>query len=147
MSDENTSKQVSKVIKVLNTGIDFYTEAQDKVESTQVATVFGNMATIRKSAVTRLNAYTELRDGETEEGGDFASEARRMYTNLIASIKSDSDYTYISQLEEIEDKTLEELKSALNKDLDPGCRAALSEIMAEMNQCHDRMLALQKSRE
>ncbi|TQV69719.1 PA2169 family four-helix-bundle protein [Exilibacterium tricleocarpae] len=140
-------KHIAEIVKVLNSGIDFYHEAQEAVDNPVLATVFESMVNARRRAVQRLQPYAVLEEGEVEDGSSFSVEVRKLYTKIMAAVKSDTEQTYISQLEEIEDKTLNEVKTALEKDQPVACRAALSDILADIQECHDKMLTLQKSRE
>lgn len=146
-SQTHTVEHVSDVIKVLNSGIDFYEKAQDEINDPRVKTVFSKMIDARHRAVTRLQPYAIAEQSEKESGSDFSVQARKVYTQVLASIKSDERATYVTQLEEVEDKTLEELEAALDKDQPSLCRSALTETYAQMKNCHDQMLALQKATE
>ena len=58
---------------------------------------------------------------------------------------SDKEATYIAQLEEVEDKTLEEIRIALKEKQPPQYESALLQSLATMQECHDEMRALKKA--
>lgn len=139
------SHHVSDIVQVLNSGIDFYSEAKEKVKDGSVAQFFDRMIAARKLTRERLQPFLRGKQGEKETGSSFAVEARKVYTKVIGSMSSDKNHTYIDQLEEVEDKTLEEIKTALDKEQPPAVETALRQSLQTMQQCHDEMRSLQKS--
>lgn len=138
-------KHVSDIIQVLNSGIDFYSEAQEKVKDQHLVQFFDRMVNARRTVKEQLQPFAVQEEGKREEGSAFSVEARKVYTKVIGAMSSDKDHTYISQLEEVEDKTLEEFRAALKENQPPQFEAALLQSMATMQECHDEMLALKKS--
>lgn len=136
---------VSDIIQVLNSGIEFYNDAKEKVRDRHIAQFFDRMLDARRMVKERLQPFAVQEEGEREDGSSFSVEARKVYTNVMSSMSSDKDHTYISQLEEVEDKTLEEIKAALKEEQPAQCEAALLQSLATMQECHDEMLALKKS--
>ena len=135
-------KHVSDIVQVLNSGIDFYRDAKDKVDDRQLATFFDRMLNARRMVRERLQPFAVQDDGKPEDGSALSVEARKVYTKVIGAISSDKEHTYISQLEEVEDKTLEEIKAALKEKQPAQYEAALKQSLATMQQCHDEMRAL-----
>ena len=138
-------KHVHDIIQVLNSGIDFYGDAKEKVEDRQLAQFFDRMLNARRLVKERLQPFAIQEDGEREDGSAFTVEARKVYTKVIGAMSSDKEHTYISQLEEVEDKTLEELKAALKENQPPQFETALRQSLTTMQQCHDEMRALKKA--
>ena len=144
MAQLNTTeaKHVSDIIQVLNSGIEFYSDAMEKVDDPHLAKFFDRMINSRHIVKEHLQPFAVQDDGKREEGSAFSVEARKMYTKVIGAISSDKDHTYINQLEEVEDKTLDELKAAMKEDQPPQFAAALLQSMTTMQECHDEMRAL-----
>ena len=140
-----TMKHVSDIIQVLNSGIEFYSDAKEKVEDQRVAQFFDRMVNARRMVKEQLQPFALQEEGKREEGAAFSVEARKVYTKVIGAISADKDHTYISQLEEVEDKTLKEFKTALKEKQPPQYEAALMRTMATMQECHDEMRALKRS--
>ncbi|WP_240221087.1 ferritin-like domain-containing protein [Rheinheimera hassiensis] len=138
-------KHVSDIIQVLNSGIEFYSDAKEKVEDQHLVQFFDRMVNARRTVKEQLQPFAIKDDGKREEGSAFSVEARKVYTKVIGAMSSDKDHTYISQLEEVEDKTLEEFRAALKEKQPPQYEAALLQSMATMQECHDEMRALKKS--
>lgn len=133
------------IIQVLNSGIKFYTDAKEQVRDQRLVQFFDRMLNARRMVKERLQPFAVLEDGKREEGSAFSVEVRKVYTKVIGALSSDTDHAYISQLEEVEDKTLEELRLALKDNQPPQYEAALLESMTTMQDCHDEMRALKRS--
>ena len=99
----------------------------------------------RRVSVERLQPYAINEQGEREEGSSFAVEARRAYTALLTTFGSNNDSTYVSELEEVEDKTLAEIKEAMDKPQPADCEAALAATLLTMQSCHAEMSRMQKN--
>ncbi|EGI72243.1 PA2169 family four-helix-bundle protein [Pseudoalteromonas sp. SR43-6] len=135
---------ITDIIQVMNSGIDFYQKAQEKVEDPAIGALFQRMIDARKVSVERLQPYAINEKGEREDGSSFAVEARRAYTALLTTFTSHNDSTYVKELEEVEDKTLEEIKAAMDKPQPADCEAALAKTLLTMQSCHAEMSRMQK---
>ncbi|GAA6183384.1 MULTISPECIES: PA2169 family four-helix-bundle protein [Aliiglaciecola] len=143
----NEVKQVNKVadvIEVLKAGADFYEESIDKATHESVKQVFARMMFEKKAAIEALQPFAIAEQGEKETGESIAVNVRNMYTKLVGFLSFDKEHTYISQLEEVEDKTLEVIDEALAEKQPDTCTLALREIRGTMQACHDEMKALQE---
>jgi uncharacterized protein (TIGR02284 family) len=138
-------KHVSDIVQVLNSGIDFYQDAKEKIDSPQLASFFDRMINARKTVKQKLQPFAIAEEGKIEQGSAFTVEVRNIYTKIIGSMSSDKQHTYITQLEEVEDKTIEEIRSALHKKQPVDCEAALLSALATMQACHDEMRALKRA--
>ncbi|MBM6552278.1 PA2169 family four-helix-bundle protein [Marinomonas ostreistagni] len=145
-ADMNQVKHVADIVKVMNGGIDFYEKAKQEVESTRIQRMFNKMIEAKEQAVRELQPFVIEEKGSAETDNSFEVEAREKYTKLLDKVNSDStEHNYVDQLEEVEDKVLEELDNALQHTQPAGCEAALLKIKAQMRECHDEMKALQET--
>ncbi|GAC15713.1 PA2169 family four-helix-bundle protein [Aliiglaciecola lipolytica] len=143
----NDVKQVNKVtdvIAVLRAGADFYEESISEAEHESVKQIFAKMMFEKKAAVEALQPFAIAEQGKKETGESIAVNVRNMYTKLAGMLSFDKEHTYVSQLEEVEDKTLEVIDEALEEDQPEVCARALNEIRSTMQACHDQMKALQE---
>lgn len=145
MSNPNHVEKVSSIIKVLNGGIEFYSDAIKKVDSQSVKAVFEKMISDKQAAITTLQPFAVAQQGEYEDDNAVSVDIRNMYTSVISSLTSNSDHTFVSQLEEVEDKILAVLRDALKEDQPAACTMALNNVLTDMKRNHDQMRALQKS--
>ena len=146
MSNLSTTevKHVSDIVQVLNSGIEFYRDAKEQVDNPQLASFFDRMINARRTVKQNLQPFAIAEEGEVEQGSAFTVEVRNIYTKIIGVMSSDKEHTYISQLEEVEDKTLDEIRTALNKKQSADCEAALLSSLATMQECHDEMKKLKR---
>jgi uncharacterized protein (TIGR02284 family) len=145
MSNATHVEKVASIIKVLNGGIEFYSDAIKKVDSQKVKDVFNTVIREKQSAVDKLQPFAVSEKGEYEHDNSMAVDTRNMYTRLISTFSSDSDHTFVSQLEEVEDKTLDVIRDALDEDQPEDCRSVLKTVMADMSKCHNQMKTLQNA--
>jgi len=139
------TQRVRELLRVLNDGVDFYRDAEAKVEDVHLKRTFERMATTREKLINRLQPYIVMQEGDSEHGHTISGRMRELYTNLLAAMKSDRGQTYIDHLETLEDKTLEELRAAISDAENVEVVAALREFHPKLQQCHEEMRAL-KSR-
>lgn len=134
---------ITDIIKVMNSGIEFYQKAKEKVDDKSYQGFFNRMIDAKAKAIFELQPYAVEEKGDLETGTDTLVKARETYTQVVANLSSNTEFTYVDQLEEVEDRVLEELNDALSKEQTPECEAALQRIKVQAKECHDEMKALQ----
>ncbi|TQV78807.1 PA2169 family four-helix-bundle protein [Exilibacterium tricleocarpae] len=148
MEDVGASEKshISDIVKALNSGVDFYTQARDKVNDPALATLFEFTANKRRQIIERFQPYIEAEKGAPEEGNSFVLETRKLYTNILALVVPDSEYAYIQQLYEVEENTLKAIIAALDEEPAVDCRAVLVNAYDEVGECQDKLRAQIKTR-
>ncbi|NOU50603.1 PA2169 family four-helix-bundle protein [Pseudoalteromonas sp. JBTF-M23] len=136
---------VKELIKVLNGGVEFYTEAKKKVDNLMLERIFEQNMLDKAKAQSELQKFIVADEGKIESDSAFSVELRESYTKVIALISIDKEHTYISQLEEVEDKVLEKIDKALNSPLPADCKQTLKQIRITMQANHDEMKGLQEA--
>ena len=145
MSNSNYNlTPVKELVKVLNGGIEFYKEAKTKVSSQSLEIIFERMISEKERAAAELQPLVVLDEGEVETDNDFMVSLRETYTKVLSVISTDKEHTYISQLEEVEDRVLEKIEAALEEPLPAPYFSTLKLIQNSMQACHDEMKALQE---
>ncbi|MDW7547782.1 PA2169 family four-helix-bundle protein [Pseudoalteromonas peptidolytica] len=135
---------VKALIKVLNGGVEFYTEAKKKLDDIELSRIFDQMIVDKAQAISDLQPFVLIDEGEIETDTALSVDIRESYTKLVGVVSTDKAHTYISQLEEVEDKVLKKLDEALSKALPPKCKSTLLQIQVQMQACHDQMKQLQE---
>ncbi|HSC69179.1 MAG TPA: PA2169 family four-helix-bundle protein [Cellvibrio sp.] len=141
----NETSAIRDLIKVLNDGVEFYTDAKIELKGSGYEPALQDMIDVRQGALARLQQFVYASDGEVETGHTFVGTARKAYADVLAKIKSNKSQTYIVQLEELEDRTLEFIKKALDEATAVDTTAALNFIYATLQQCHNRMRSLKRN--
>lgn len=138
---------LNDLVRALNSSIHFYRAAKQDVPNIILVGVFDEIAQSHRACVEALQPFITYSVGEPEKGNSFAVELRKVYASILACIKSDSDLTYLSQLEEVEDKLLERCDRALEEHIPVTCRVIVNEVRASIQVSHDRMLGILHARE
>ncbi len=136
---------IRDLIKVLNDGVNFYTDAKVELKGSGYDAIFQEMIDVRQNALVRLQPLVYAREGEVEDGKTMEGALRKAYTELLAKIKSNKSKTYIDQLEELEDRTLEHVKKAQAEAVSVDFTIALNYILISMQECHNRMCSLKRN--
>jgi uncharacterized protein (TIGR02284 family) len=139
---------IRDLIKVLNDGVDFYTDAKNELRGSGYEPALQDMIDARQDALARLQPLVYSSEGEVETGHTFVGSMRKTYADVLTSIKSNTSsksQTYIVQLEELEDRTLEFIKKARREATSVDATSALNSIYATLQQCHTRMRNLKRN--
>lgn len=137
------TEPLNDVINVLKAGADFYKEAADAVEDDALKTIFTEMARKRVVAVVSLSQRIESLGKEPAEAG-WAETAMAWYGEMRGKIGDDA--TFIAQLEEHEDRTLDTIRSAMEDAASSPEHAMLAEHLKTFRETHDEMKALKEKR-
>lgn len=145
MSDHET-KEVQELITILNDSADFYREAHDKVTNASLKETFDEIAGIKEQLVDRLQPLVVLQKGEAEHGHSVSVKVRQIYTNVLASLQKDKAETFIDNLEEVEDKTRQQARKAMDAADTTIVAIALRDAFPDIERCHDEMSRLKAAR-
>jgi uncharacterized protein (TIGR02284 family) len=141
----NEVAAIRDLIKVLNDGVEFYTDAKFELKGSSYETIFQDMIDVRQAALLRLQPLLYSREGEVETGQTMSGTLKKTYTDVLAAIKSNKSQTYIVQLEELEDRTLEYIRNALRDVRSVDFTTALNHIFTSLQHCHSRMRSLKRN--
>lgn len=139
----NTNTEIqhslNDLIEIARDGGDFYTEAAGKVEDSELSTLFGQMATHKRDIVAGLSADVAATGGEPAEHGTMVGTMAQAYTNVRAAL-GDTDYEYVSQLEEAEDRLLAAFRDTIKDNGTPAAaKASAEKYLARVVECHSIM--------
>ncbi|TMP38443.1 PA2169 family four-helix-bundle protein [Pseudoalteromonas rubra] len=137
-------KPLKELVKVLNGGVEFYKDAKEKVDDEHICAIFNTIITEKVQAISTLQTYVLIDEGERETNTNSLVKLREHYTQVLGGLSSDKTHTYIAQLEEVEDKVLNKISDALEQALPPQCVQDLRQVQVRMQACHNEMKALQE---
>ena len=143
---KNNVKEFENIVKAMNSGIEFYDKAKSKVDDKRISQIFEATSQSHKASAARLQPHILAVEEGVETGSSFAVEVRKLYTATLAAV-SNTELTYVKQLEEIEDKLLEEIDEVMNLKLPPEAHKALMQVRIDTQRTHDRLKALQNEQE
>ncbi len=130
---------LNDLIEIARDGREFYTEAAGKVRDAELASLFTRIAGVKSEIVTRLSAVVAAAGGKPAEHGTLVGSMQQFYGKVRAAF-GDTEYGYVAELEESEDRLLKAFRETL-KDADTPA-AALVEVerlLPQVAECHDVM--------
>jgi len=139
-------KDLKELVEVLHDGVHFYREAYQKVSDSTLKEIFSGIATNKERLVNRLQPLIEREEHEQVEGHNFAVKIRETYTNILGSLQEDNAETYINNLEQVEDKTRDKVREALENVSSTSIAIALREVYPYVKLSHDEMSSLKAAR-
>lgn len=139
-----TTSTLNELIEVLNDGVSFYEDASTSVDNPSYKSLFTRMASTKRSIATDLKAQVALHGETPASGGTIAGALRKGYTDLRASMSKHGDATYISQLEETEDRILHAFQDALTSSDRAEVRQIAQNYLPDVRRMHDEMRALKQ---
>lgn len=147
MSNTTKVSKITNIIQVMHSGVEFYEDAMSSVESSHVKRVFLKMIRTKNAIIESLQPFAVVEQGEREDGNSLAVDARKVYAKVANIFSSNTEHTFVDQLEEVEDKVLEVIDDALSEDQPAHTLAKLREVRMESKRMHDEMKALQEATE
>ena len=133
------------IVHTAREGASFYEAARDKANKPQLREVFTRMAEAKHTLVIELSAALLSKGEAVPEGGSTAVALRKVYADVRAMVSSNDDAIYVEELEEVEDRLVSEMKTALIEITDPAMKATLQQAMLSVSQCHNVMRDLKHS--
>jgi uncharacterized protein (TIGR02284 family) len=139
----NTEKKIqhslNDLIEIARDGGEFYTEAAGKVDNPELSSLFGQMAAHKREVVQGLSADVSATGGKPAEHGTMVGSMQQMYGKIRAAF-GNTDYGYVAELEESEDRLLKAFKDTVaDNDTPVAARAAAEQFMPRVVECHNIM--------
>ena len=138
-TNTETQHSLTDLIEIARDGSDFYTEAAGKVEDRELSELFGQMATHKREIVAGLSADVAATGGEPAEHGTMVGTMAQAYANVRAAL-GDTNYEYVAQLEEAEDRLMAAFKDTIDdNDTPAAAKAAAEKYLSRVVGCHNTM--------
>ena len=136
-----TANTLNDLISIARDGKDFYEEAAQKVDDAELKTLFARIATTKAKIVNDLSAAVQAAGGKPEDSGTLVGSMQQMYGKIRAAF-GDTEYGYVAELEESEDRLLEAFdEAARDADTPPAARDVIVRLLPEVRASHDVMRA------
>ncbi len=138
-TEKKIQHSLNDLIEIARDGSEFYTEAAGKVHDPALSSLFQQMAGHKREIVTGLTADVAAAGGKPAEHGTMVGSMREVYARARAAL-GHTDYAYVSELEELEDRLLHAFKKTIDDaDTPAQAKAAASKYLPQVQQCHDTM--------
>ncbi|MBB2494383.1 PA2169 family four-helix-bundle protein [Aquipseudomonas ullengensis] len=136
-----STAQLNELIEITRDGQRFYQHAEGEVKDVQLKSLFRDMAHAKTEIIQALASKVAANHEQVPQGGTVIGKLRQVYADTKASLSSDTDSTYVAQLEAAEDRLLHAFEDTL-QDAEPDVSSLLRGEMPKIRACHDRMSAL-----
>jgi uncharacterized protein (TIGR02284 family) len=140
----NTTEQLNELIEITRDGQRFYQHAHDEVKDVRLQVLFRDMSQSKSELIRALSVKVAANQETPASGGTFVGKLRQVYADTKATLASDTEATYVAQLEEAEDRILHAFEDAL-EGAEPDMQALLTAEMPKVRANHDRMRTLKLS--
>ncbi|KRG44218.1 hypothetical protein ARC20_08775 [Stenotrophomonas panacihumi] len=130
---------LNDLIEIARDGKDFYTEAAGKVKDPELSGLFTRIAGVKSDIVTRLSAVVAAAGGKPAEHGTMVGSMQQFYGKVRAAL-GDTNYGYVAELEESEDRLLKAFQETLtDADTPAAARVEAQDLLPRVRECHDVM--------
>jgi len=138
-TESKTAHTLNDIIEIARDGQDFYTEAADKVKDAELSALFTKIAGVKSQIVTSLSSTVAATGAKPAEHGTVVGSMQQFYGKVRATL-GDTQYGYVAELEESEDRLLKAFKETLtDSDTPPAARAEVSRLLPLVQETHDVM--------
>lgn len=138
-TESKTAHTLNDIIEIARDGQDFYTEAAGKVKDAELSALFTKIAGVKSQIVTSLSSTVAATGAKPAEHGTVVGSMQQFYGKVRATL-GDTQYGYVAELEESEDRLLKAFKETLtDSDTPPAARAEVSRLLPLVQETHDVM--------
>lgn len=137
----STTETLNDLIEIARDGKNFYEHALTEVKNPELKALFTEIAQSKAKIISALSSQVSAAGEKPAEQGTFAGSFRKYYTDVKTSFasKEKEEVTYVSELEEQEDRLLHALERAVNEHATPDAQANLRSQLEKARATHDRM--------
>jgi len=140
-TDNKTAHSLNDLIEIARDGKDFYEEAAGKVKDAELSALFSRIAGVKAGIVTQLSRTVVATGAEPAKKGTVVGSMQQFYGKVRATL-GDTQYGYVAELEESEDRLLAAFKDALtDNDITPAARQEITQLLPQVQETHAVMRA------
>lgn len=140
-TESKTAHTLNDLIEIARDGKDFYTEAATKVKDAELSALFTRIAGVKADIVTRLSSTVRATGEKPAEHGTVVGSMQQFYGKVRATL-GDTQYGYVAELEESEDRLLKAFRDAANdSDTPPAARQEVTSLLPVVEETHQVMRA------
>ncbi|RXR07426.1 PA2169 family four-helix-bundle protein [Pseudoxanthomonas composti] len=137
--EKKTAGTVNDLIQIARDGSDFYTEAAGKVEDAELSALFRRIATTKDEIVAKLSAVVVASGEKPAEHGTVVGSMQEFYGKVRAAL-GDTQYGYVAELEESEDRLLKAFKEAsAESELSAAAKEQVLALLPKVQETHSIM--------
>lgn len=136
----DTQKEITKLINLNKDACEFYEEAREKTDTANIKQTFSDLEALHRNVMVNLQQQVRIMGGDPEADETFGGEMAQLWANISATVSNDTDTTWVSHLEEAEDRCLNQIQDIMkDKDINAEVKAALTKEAETLRKSHDFM--------
>ena len=133
-------EQISHIIRLLQSGVDFYEEALEKIDDKKIKTRLFRVQKNKELTIIKLQSILVKEEGAFENGVSPSVEIRRFYTHLASFIGEKPIDQYLENLREVEEKVLYAIDEAFEVPLPQEAKNVLETARKNAHEIHGEMV-------
>lgn len=111
--ESRSARKINDLIEIARDGGKFYLDAFKDVKDAQLSALFLEIAATKEEIVTRLTHVVSVSGERPAEHGTIVGSMQEFYGKVRATL-GDTQYGYVAELEEAEDRLLKEFQDTVN---------------------------------
>ncbi len=136
---DKVESNLNELIEIARDGADFYHEAADKVENPDLKALFKRIEVNKNKIITVLSVQLRTIGAEPTHSGTVRGSFQQLYGKVRAAFGY-TDYGYVAELEESEDRLLAAFKDVLNnQELPVDIRQKVQVLLQDVQETHNVM--------
>lgn len=135
---------LNTLIEIARDGERFYLDAAGKVRNLELQALFREMAQVRQHLIADLAQHVEARGEVPSADRTLWGSTRQVYADVLAALSRDGQIIYVKELEEAEDRLLDQYQKALRHAPSVSIREILERHLLTVRATHDSMKALKE---
>lgn len=140
-TESKIEHSLNDLIEIARDGQEFYTEAASKVKDAELSALFTRISGVKQDIVTSLSAAVSAVGGEPAKSGTVVGSMQQFYGKVRATL-GDTQYGYVAELEESEDRLLKAFTDTLKDESVPAkAKQEVDRFLPQVRECHEVMRA------
>ncbi|MBU3023228.1 DUF2383 domain-containing protein [Aestuariibacter sp. A3R04] len=137
---------ISDIIRILNSGAEFYREGIRVTCSEHVIAMYTRMLEEKQQAVVELLPHAKPDLAANQKQSDWLIDIERRYTSFTSQLSEQHDLSFITHLVKLESQIVDNLDAVLDTEQSQECAQTVRKIRARMIQCKEEMLSLKQAK-
>ncbi|EMH4931945.1 PA2169 family four-helix-bundle protein [Serratia ureilytica] len=136
---EKTEESIDELIEIARDGADFYRQAANEVTTEELKNLFKYAETTKTEIIIALSDKLHSLGVQPKSVGTFRGTFQQLYGKILATF-GDTDYHYVAELEESEDRLLHAFKKVLKKEsLPDDIIKKVTDLLPKVKKTHELM--------
>jgi len=132
--------KLNDLIRVTRDGAEFYSHAANEVDNPQLKSIFSKMAESKNGLVGSMSRQIRDEGASPASSGTLTGPIRELYADLRAKLTDKTDFAYVSELENSEDRLMKAFHEVIENDsVPPEVKQSVQAYLPTVKAHHDAM--------